>query len=531
MKFDLSKFKRLKSDEKSTTLQHPDGHQIVIAHAPLTPKVKKQLGALPAMMAEGGEVDDKDESPAPESTPISLPGQLQSPPESLANPDAGKPKDGDIETLSPDAQAASNPGSLPFGVSAGDVAAGPLSTSSQMPSSAPQLAPNASFTTDGPMPNHIPAATPGDSFGVDAFSNQYNKGLNQQMQGIEGEARATKIQADAQAQVLEKAQANEAALSKNYHDNLSQLESHRQNLEHDIANFHVDPNRYLSSRPTGTKILNTVGLILGGMGSAMSGQENLAAKMLMKNIDNDMEAQKLELGKKENLLSANMKQFGNLRDATDMTRVMTMDVVKNQLLKAAAETADPMAKARALQAAGQLNQQAAPIVSQNAMRRSLLGGMAQGQVSPERVVNMLVPEHQRADANKELTTAQNMTASKDNILSAFDQVNKMWLGGNLSPHQRDALIEPKLAQLVKDSEGRITLQDVPMIKVMFPSGSDVGGTDSETRVLKRRELNNFVSSKMHFPILKTYGIDPGHLGMYNQQGQSKFNEAAPVIKK
>lgn len=56
----LSNFKKLKSDAKTTTLKHPEGHSIVIAHKPLSDKMKKELHALP--FADGGDVQDS--SPA-----------------------------------------------------------------------------------------------------------------------------------------------------------------------------------------------------------------------------------------------------------------------------------------------------------------------------------------------------------------------------------------------------------------------------------------------------------------------------------
>lgn len=67
IKLDLSQFKHVKSDGKTTTLQHRDGHQLTIAHKSMSPEAQKQLTALAtsaqtpldkqestAMMASGG---------------------------------------------------------------------------------------------------------------------------------------------------------------------------------------------------------------------------------------------------------------------------------------------------------------------------------------------------------------------------------------------------------------------------------------------------------------------------------------------
>ena len=63
IKLDLSKFKHISSDDKSTTLEHKDGHRLCLAHGGLSKDNKKQLEALakaakseePVKMAEGGK--------------------------------------------------------------------------------------------------------------------------------------------------------------------------------------------------------------------------------------------------------------------------------------------------------------------------------------------------------------------------------------------------------------------------------------------------------------------------------------------
>lgn len=55
MKIDFKKFKKLESDEKSTTLQHEGGHTLKIAHKGLSEEHRKELDELPAQnLAKGG---------------------------------------------------------------------------------------------------------------------------------------------------------------------------------------------------------------------------------------------------------------------------------------------------------------------------------------------------------------------------------------------------------------------------------------------------------------------------------------------
>lgn len=52
---DLSRFKKISSDEKTTTLAHPAGHSFKIAHSALSPKMQAQLKAIPHF-DDGGQV-------------------------------------------------------------------------------------------------------------------------------------------------------------------------------------------------------------------------------------------------------------------------------------------------------------------------------------------------------------------------------------------------------------------------------------------------------------------------------------------
>ncbi len=50
---DLSRFKKISSDAKTSTLRHSKGHEIKIAHSGLSPKMREHLDSLPVYMAGG----------------------------------------------------------------------------------------------------------------------------------------------------------------------------------------------------------------------------------------------------------------------------------------------------------------------------------------------------------------------------------------------------------------------------------------------------------------------------------------------
>lgn len=59
MNIDFKKFKKMECDDNCTTLQHPSGHLIKIAHKGLKPEHREELEKLPIHMASGGKLKDQ----------------------------------------------------------------------------------------------------------------------------------------------------------------------------------------------------------------------------------------------------------------------------------------------------------------------------------------------------------------------------------------------------------------------------------------------------------------------------------------
>ncbi len=376
---------------------------------------------------------------------------------------------------------------------------------------------------------------PGDPYGTQAYSDAYVKGVNEQKQGLTQEATAQQRLGDAEAQRLQTAQENEKHNLQDYQTHFQNLDTERKNLVQDINDQHINPNHYLGDMGTASKVGTAIGLIAGGLGAGLLGQANPALDFLNKQIDRDIAAQKANLGKSENLLSANMRQFQNQRDATDMTRVMQNDIISNQMKQEAAKATGPLAKARLLQAAGALDQQSAPIMSQIAMRKTLLGGMAAGRVAPEQVIRAIVPPAQQEPMFKELKEAEGMVRLRDQALSAFDQISAINTKGNrlLNPVQSKSQIEKLIGSIVptisKESAGRYTESDAAAIEHVLVS---TPWDDANSRALGRRELDKLMSSKLNFPQLKAYGIGPEHIpSRFDPSGKSRIPESAPNLKR
>ena len=95
--------------------------------------------------------------------------------------------------------------------------------------------------------------------------------------------------------------------------------------------------------------------------------------------------------------------------------------------------------------------------------------------------------------------------------------------GVLSPIQTSkkqvaALTTPIIAAMSKDTAGRYTESDAKALMNAMPAKGD----NQQTAQMKRQQLANIFQPKMVAPTLTKWGIDPGSVGRYNNQGQSKF---------
>lgn len=352
---------------------HKDGHEIHVKKSALSPKMKADLEALvKTKMAKGGEV--KQSNPKLEESkklpPMADGGDVaDSIPINLQNPEVNPP--------SQDVPPPQDPGEQPYGTVPGqNLLEQPLAGVGQAPQVAPPALPpvqhvaetaQAAQLSDAPPepsgPAQMPQTKAPEQAGLGAVSQGVAGGIQEQRQGIEQEAKAKSQAAEGTANALAAGQINKDMADSHYQEQLSSLEQERQALNHDIQNQHIKPDQYISDMSVPGKLMTGIGLILGGIGGGLTGQENPAMKFLQAQIDRNIHAQTAELGKKENLLSANMRQFGNIQQARDFTRVQNNDMIKNMIDQAAAKAGTPMAQAEALKAKGQLDQQSGMLMA------------------------------------------------------------------------------------------------------------------------------------------------------------------------
>jgi hypothetical protein len=475
MNLDLRGYKKIRENENSATLEHPLGHQIKIAKRVLSPENQNELSKL--KLAGGGMVPRyADGTPDAVPSDEDLQQEADSLPKGSGAQEEQQRAQNDYQPNFPNAQPADQADQADPGDQGNQQQAPQQPTivinntpAQQQPQQPPQQSPQGAQQGQVPMPVPNQYSQQSDPYGANAYSNVSKEGLQNVTQGQQGEAQAQGAINQAQAAAMDPGiQAQQQQLN-DYQQRTGDLRSEYQNFIQDYQNKHIDPKNVFENMSTGQKISTGIGLFFGGLSAGFSHQGNPAMDFLNKQIDRDMQAQKDNMDQGRNLLSANMQQYGNERDAMAMTEAMQRGIIANQMQEAALKSGNPLLQAKAQQAIGQFELQNNALFGQMAMRQTLQngpGGQTMGQASiqggtpqmPQQgAMNQIDPATkirlmgqvgyltpaQVDETQKQLQTAENMSKQRDNLFDAADQLSNINTIGNriMSPIQTPKQVE------------------------------------------------------------------------------------------
>ena len=263
----------------------------------------------------------------------------------------------------------------------------------------------------------------------------------------------------------------------------------------------IDPDRYWSDKSTGQKIAAGIGMLLGGFGS-VAGQGNMAADMIQKSIDRDIDAQKNDQSKTMNLWKMNREKMSNDMQASLATQNQLYNGLKYKIEAAAARFKGPLAQQNAQIALAQINQKQA----ENNYKMSL---MDSGDGDPAMKVQYLVPPDRQKEVFNEIERAQNTRHMAKNIMESFEQaakentVLKTGAGMLRTPGSVYALHQ-HMQPTFQDLEG--TVRQAAMDNT-FKNVTPMPGDTDYTVQQKRQAIQQYLQSKMAAPTAKGYGID------------------------
>lgn len=279
-------------------------------------------------------------------------------------------------------------------------------------------------------------------------SDQLNSAIGANVAGVQQEASAQEKQNTAMAAQYQKNLEEQQRYGDMQNAKLAEYQSKYDDMAGQVAAGKIDPEHYMHSKGTGGKIGTAISLILGGIGAGLTHGPNQALQLLQKHIDNDIEAQKENLGNKRSLLSENLRAQGNLVSATNATRLQMSAMAQGQLMKVAAQTNNPIIAARAQQHAAGIIQSTIPArmqLANNEIQMHIRGDVlnrlrGQGQQGvPDVDMQDLARAGlvDKATAEKEgaaISKRQQAEAYLMDNVKKLDQEQTVWGKGNIVPN-------------------------------------------------------------------------------------------------
>lgn len=465
----LKNMKKIHADKHTTTLAHPDGHKILVAHSALNSKMRKEIEDIPHFSG-GGQVDDEYDDNAVLSWGQKSEEQAQSAEPMDTRTDSEKA----IQAETEQAQASPQSGAYQ-----------------------PDLSALQNPDIPQPQTQEMPQA--------DMQNPDMNKLMEGYGQAMGAEASAIGAQGKAEASAADQHMKDMQKLDEETTKRMTDLVEERKRVVDDYAKGHIDPHHFWASKSTGGKIMTGIGLILGGMGAQATGGQNVVLNLIEKQIDQDIQAQVGEMNKKQNLMTALNQQFGDIKEAAMFAKIIKTDQLQTQFAKAAAQSKDPIAQARAQQAMRMIQLKMAPLQVQLAHQQAVKNGLKTGTVTPEAAAQTMVPKEMLPKTLETMGKVRSIDQSEKNSLEAFDQIASMPGKGLFSPNNARAAKQAFIGKLIKDTEGRYNYEAAQnLADALFPNKSDVGRTIPDKR-MRMQELFKSLR-KEHESFLQGVGL-------------------------
>ena len=167
---------------------------------------------------------------------------------------------------------------------------------------------------------------------------------------VEGQAKSI-----AYTDIEKRAQAQKDILQKAQTENQVKVTD----MEKAVADGKIDPNHFWSSMDDGHRILAALSLALGSFGASRTHGPNTAWEMIKGQIANDIDAQKANLGKQQNLLSHYMQKGRDLQSAIGQVEQDKLVGIKVAAERISAQYAGTAAGANAAMVAAQAGKELA----------------------------------------------------------------------------------------------------------------------------------------------------------------------------
>jgi hypothetical protein len=316
--------------------------------------------------------------------------------------------------------------------------------------------------------------------------SEYTKAFDQMQQGTLMQAQASAEAAKQQAQVydqqMQELQKNEVARKAQADAVMTDINK----IQNDVMTQKIDPTRVWSNMSTGNRVLAGISIFLGGVAGGMQGTENRALGIIQDAVNKDIDAQKADIGKKQNMLSLNMAKYNNINDAAAATKAQLLSITQAQINQSAAKMGSRQALAAAQVANAQIDLQKAQLINQISTSQATAQKMAapeglslqDAQTLPENIRERIVPLPSgkftvviNKDDVRPIKEAYQTYAQSKPLLN---RVKEFMAKGATAPVGERANLEDslkgQLLLLTKNVEklGQITESDMKLINSLIP---------------------------------------------------------------
>ncbi len=502
--------KKIAGDKHSTTFQHKDGHRIMIAHAKLPQIQQKQLQKLPIQhFVEGGKVGpykrkdyEKEQTPTLDlsgtSADYEMPTeqQVQQP----KNPNMGEVErysgGGSVQPPPPPPPAPNLPGASSaqesmrkaFGFADGGEAQPNMS---QMQAQ-DQAIMNQPSQQD--IQNKAADILPNSNGMVDT-SQAYQQG----QQAVTQQGQTAGQLAQSNVAPMESDLAARTKVDSDLQGNLQRIQANREQAIDLYKQGKIDPNHYQQSMGSTQKMNTAIGMFLGGIGGALTHQGNPAVDFMNKQIDRDIDAQKMNMDKTKNLVSEYSKLYGDTMLGAQATRISMNDILDHQIQTNAAKLGTQNAANNAMAAHSQFAMQNANAVNQMAIYRTVTdaaknnggAGLDAIDLAHAGMIDQGTAEKEQASINGQKTA---ITGIKD----IFSRANNEQTTENLinpQSYARMKAINAELTNLIVASDASKRLTPVSAAEEIKPF---MMGTGNSTLTREQKMQGVLNVAKKHF---------------------------------
>jgi len=299
-------------------------------------------------------------------------------------------------------------------------------------------------------------------------------------------------------------------------------------LRDSLINNKIDPLRFVNNMSTGSKILASIGMMLGGAGAGRGGV-NQAADTFNRLIERDIDAQKNDQSKTMNLFKMNREHMVDDMQATLATKTQMFSMLQAKIAMSGMQTQNAERKLNAANMIRQLQTQ----IDQNNLQLGILGGAKQGpgglvQSDPSDYARMLGDRQQWTPETRKLVghqidKAKLLQRSKTKLIDAFDRAAKDVRSVSAVAGYKPgsiATLHQTLVPTFKDVEGTVNQSAMDNgLENMTPKWNDTPERIQE----RKKALMNYINSEEETSFARQMGVP-----LENFAATAKQHESPPM---